>query len=77
MSFPRYQPPREPAKPRKELDPVSVTAYLSNLVKVFVDGVGHDNETQNKRETKAIDGCFQLFLGRNATPPEKWTITPK
>ncbi len=57
-------------------DPVSVTACLRNLVAVFVKGVNEDTGDQNEREVKAVNDCFQLFLGRNPTLPEKWDITP-
>lgn len=59
-----------------ELDPVSVTAYLRDLVRAYTNGVGHDNETQDKREAKAIDDCFQLFLGRSPTKDELQRFTP-
>ncbi len=53
-------------------DPIAVTANLRDLVRVFVDGVYY---TQSKKQAKAIDDCFRLFLGRGPTPEEIEAIT--
>ena len=64
-------------------DPISVTAYLRDLVRVFVEGADrvYDNLSQSeriqrKKEVRAIDDCFQLLLGRSPTRDEIQRITP-
>lgn len=58
------------------MDPISVTAYLRDLVAVFVEGVNNRTETQSREESEAIDDCFQLFLSRSPTEDEKKRIIP-
>lgn len=58
------------------MDPISVTAYLRDLVKVFVEGANNRRGNQAREESEAIDDCFQLFLGRNPTTDEKKRIIP-
>ncbi len=64
-------------------DPISVTAYLRDLVRVFVEsalegGLNLDNRTEihYAKELKAVDDCFQLFLGRDPTDDERRRISP-
>ncbi len=60
-------------------DPISVTAYLRDLVRVFVGEAEAGcprTPLRNEEQSKAIDDCFQLFLGRNPTKDELNRITP-
>ncbi len=57
-------------------DPITVTAYLRDLVRVFADGVANRHESHRRRELKAINDCFQLFLGRKPTSDEVKRIIP-
>ena len=57
-------------------DPISVTAYLRDLVRVFTDGVANRHESHRRKERRAINNCFQLFLGRRPTDDEEKRIIP-
>lgn len=60
----------------KKPDPVSVTAYLRDMLAVFTEGVDNHTEAQRKKEEKTVNDMYQLLLWRDPTPDERKKISP-